>query len=160
MNTILGAAPSAPRWTVATQACCDEVARKIFSWSSSMCVTVSMRGSGNGTISMRVSKWSRSVCSASAPAPTCASGSSSWCPFFRTVTRWCNGRQVVMTSLCWVDYKNGFFLCDMADEARPKVRYLPVPPELSRPSRSSDSLFHDALIMVPDRKMGATGLPV
>lgn len=62
--------------------------------------------------------------------------------------------------LCWVDYKNGFFLCDMADEARPKVRYLPVPPELSRPSRSSDSLFHDALIMVPDRKMGATGLPV
>ncbi|PVH33727.1 LOW QUALITY PROTEIN: hypothetical protein PAHAL_8G055000 [Panicum hallii] len=29
--------------------------------------------------------------------------------------------------LCWVKYESGFLLCDMADDALPKVRYTPLP---------------------------------
>jgi hypothetical protein len=33
--------------------------------------------------------------------------------------------------LCWVHYNTGFVLCDFADEASPKARYVPFPAEMS-----------------------------
>ncbi|CAD6257954.1 unnamed protein product [Miscanthus lutarioriparius] len=62
--------------------------------------------------------------------------------------------------LCWVDCKNGFFLCDMADEARPKVRYVPVPAEVSRCCSSDDHDDYDDKDLFPlkyTKKMGAAG---
>ncbi|RCV37312.1 hypothetical protein SETIT_8G052700v2 [Setaria italica] len=35
--------------------------------------------------------------------------------------------------LCWVTYESGFLLCDMADEAGPKVRYVPLPNHYGKP---------------------------
>ncbi|CAL4982176.1 unnamed protein product [Urochloa decumbens] len=55
--------------------------------------------------------------------------------------------------ICLAGYKKGFYLCDMADEASPKVRLVPLPPEvMSRCGHDSDD---------DDRKfsknMGAAG---
>ncbi|OQU82988.1 hypothetical protein SORBI_3005G058000 [Sorghum bicolor] len=64
--------------------------------------------------------------------------------------------------LCWVDYENGFFLCDMADEASPKVRYVPVPAEVSRCCSSDDYVRdynqHDDVFRLKySLKMGSVG---
>jgi hypothetical protein len=52
--------------------------------------------------------------------------------------------------LCWVNYRYDFLLCDMADDAGPKVRYVPLPPEVRRCSYGNDN---------PKRvgRMGAAG---
>jgi hypothetical protein len=64
--------------------------------------------------------------------------------------------------LCWVDYEKGFFLCDMADEASPKVRYVPVPAEVSRCCSSGDlipdyELNDDVFHIKYSMKMGSAG---
>jgi hypothetical protein len=41
--------------------------------------------------------------------------------------------------LCWVNYRYDFLLCDMADDAGPKVRYVPLPPEVRRCSYGNDN---------------------
>jgi hypothetical protein len=50
--------------------------------------------------------------------------------------------------LCCIWYSCGFLLCDMADEASPKVRYVRLPPEVGRCSYGDDDRV---------RRMGVAG---
>ncbi|OEL16598.1 hypothetical protein BAE44_0022383 [Dichanthelium oligosanthes] len=70
---------------------------------------------------------------------------------------WCTNTAIPVGDrfLCFVGYKSGFFLCDMADEASPKVRYVRMPP-VSRCSDDDDD-DDDRSPMKFSQNMGAAG---